>query len=204
MRFEVRDLGFYFKKDRWLFRHLNITILSGERVGIVAPSGFGKSTLARLMAGYLNPVEGEILMDGKPLPQKGSCPVQLIYQHPERAVDPYWTMDKILNEYWKPDESFRKMMRIKEDWLSRKPNELSGGELQRFCIARVLGPQTKLLIADEISTMLDAITQAQIWAILLEHIKRENLGCVVVTHNVALAERICTRQIDLSKDGGGQ
>ena len=143
-------------------------------------------------------------MDGKPLPQKGPCPVQLIYQHPERAVDPYWTMDKILNEYWKPDESFRKMMGIKEDWLSRKPNELSGGELQRFCIARVLGLQTKLLIADEISTMLDAITQAQIWAILLEHIKRENLGCVVVTHNVALAERICTRQIDLSKDGGGQ
>lgn len=86
----------------------------------------------------------------------------------------------------------------------QEPNELSGGELQRFCIARVLGLQTKLLIADEISTMLDAITQAQIWAILLEHIKRENLGCVVVTHNVALAERICTRQIDLSKDGGGQ
>jgi len=114
------------------------------------------------------------------------------------------TYCKILNEYWKPDESFRKMMGIKEDWLSRKPNELSGGELQRFCIARVLGLQTKLLIADEISTMLDAITQAQIWAILLEHIKRENLGCVVVTHNVALAERICTRQIDLSKDGGGQ
>ena len=55
------------------------------------------------------------------------------------------------------------LLGIDQEWLERWPNELSGGELQRFCVARALGPNTRFLIADEMTTMLDAITQAQIW-----------------------------------------
>ena len=53
----------------------------------------GKSTLVKILAGYLKPAKGEILLsDGKPLPKKGVCPVQLIYQHPEKAINPRWRM----------------------------------------------------------------------------------------------------------------
>ena len=71
--------------------------------------------------------------------------------------------------------------------------------MQRFCIARVLSPETKFLICDEITTMLDVITQAQIWQVLLEVSDKSNLGMLVVTHNMALAEKVCTRMIDITK-----
>lgn len=83
--------------------------------------------------------------------------------------------------------------------MNRFPAELSGGELQRFCIARVLGPETKFLICDEISTMLDVITQAQIWAVIKKHAKERNLGMIVVTHNMDLARQVCDRIVELPK-----
>jgi peptide/nickel transport system ATP-binding protein len=84
-------------------------------------------------------------------------------------------------------------MGLEECWMNRFPIELSGGELQRFCIARVLSPDTRILVCDEITTMLDVITQAQIWKLLLDAAEERKLGMLIVTHNMALAERICTR-----------
>ena len=78
---------------------------------------------------------------------------------------------------------------------------LSGGELQRFCIARALGASPRYLIADEISTMLDAVTQAQIWSFLLEECERQNMGLVFVSHSPALTKKIATRVVDLRECG---
>ena len=124
----------------------------------------------------------------------------MIYQHPEKAVNPRWRIQDTLCESWVPDDELLKELRINKDlWFRRWPNELSGGELQRFCVARVLGPQTEFIIADEMSTMLDAITQAQIWSVLLDQIKKRDLGMLAITHNMALAEKICTRIVDLQE-----
>ena len=90
-------------------------------------------------------------------------------------------------------------MGIEKSWLNRWPNELSGGELQRFCIARVLSQETKFLVCDEISTMLDVITQAQIWNLLLKISNKNKLGMLVVTHNIELAKKVCNRIIELPK-----
>ena len=189
----------YTEKSPWTLRDVSLEFREGERTAIVAPSGYGKSTLAKLLAGYEKPVEGEILLDGKSLPEKGFCPVQMIYQHPELAVNPRWKMKKILNECWNPDPELLEGMGIEKSWLTRWPSELSGGELQRFCIARVLSPQTRFLICDEITTMLDVITQAQIWKLLLEISEKRKLGMLVITHNMALAEKVCTRIVNLQK-----
>ena len=69
--------------------------------------------------------------------------------------------------------------------------------MQRFCIARALMAHPKYLIADEISTMLDAITQASIWKVLLEEVERAGMGLMFMTHSPALAERIATRTFHL-------
>jgi peptide/nickel transport system ATP-binding protein len=61
----------------------------------------------------------------------------------------------------------------------------------------VLSPETKFLICDEITTMLDVITQAQIWQLLLEISEKRNLGMIIITHNMALAKQVCTRVIQL-------
>ena len=197
--FELKDVCFRYPKGPWILKNINLEIEEGERVGLVGPSGYGKSTLAQIMAGYLKPVSGSVLWKGEPLPQKGYAPMQLIWQHPERAVNPRWRMKRILSEGWMPEESFLKKIGIEQEWMDRWPIELSGGELQRFCIARALAPQTQFLIAHEMTTMLDVITQAQIWEFLLKETAERNIGLLAVTHNLSLASRICTRVIDLSR-----
>ncbi len=198
MRIEARHVSFrYGERLPWVLKDRSVSLEEGERVGLTGPSGCGKSTLVRLLAGYLKPTEGEILLDGKPLPQKQVSPVQLIYQHPEKAINPRWKMKKVLQESGMYREEVMTALGIEKDWLERYPRELSGGELQRFCVARSLFQGTKFLLADEMSTMLDVITQAQIWNLMLKEVDERGLGLLVVTHNKELAKRVCTRVISL-------
>lgn len=198
MQLNVENISFrYSAKSPWILKDVNLKIESGERVGIVGPSGYGKSTLAKIISGYEKATSGKILLNGKEISKTGFCPVQMIHQHPELSVNPRWKMNKILNECWSPDDEILKRFGIEKEWLKRWPNELSGGELQRFCITRVLAPETKFLICDEITTMLDVISQAQIWNVLLSKAEEENYGMIIVTHNMELAKKICTRIVDL-------
>ena len=105
---------------------------------------------------------------------------------------------RLLNEGWNPDQELLESLGIEQEWLTRWPNELSGGELQRFCVARALGPNTRFLIADEMTTMLDAITQAQIWHAVLEIAKKREMGILVVSHEAKLIQRLCHRVIEFN------
>lgn len=200
MLFEARDISFrYDKKSPWLLKNVSLKVNSGEIVGITAPSGYGKSTLAKVLAGYEKASSGSVTIDGEQIPEKVYCPVQLIFQHPETSVNPRWKMDRILNEAGEVSEAVLEKLGIHRQWLTRWPSELSGGELQRFCIARVLNDRTRFLICDEITTMLDAITQAQIWEVLKEFTKSNDMGVLVITHNPHIIERVCDRVIDLAE-----
>ena len=199
MALEAKNVYFkYERKQPWILEDRSVKIEKGERLAIFAPSGYGKTTLAMMLAGYLEPSKGEILLDGKPLPKNGVCPVQLIYQHPEKAINPRWRLKRVLEESGELREDVLAAFGIENAWLNRFPRELSGGELQRFCVARALMSGADYLICDEISTMLDVITQAQIWRVVLEEAEKRNMGIIAVTHNKHLAERIATRTIDLS------
>ena len=209
---EARDITFGFSGAKPLYEGFSLSVSPGERVAICAPSGFGKTTLCRMLAGYEEPQAGQVLVDGAPLPKRGACPVQMIMQHPELAVDPRMRMADTLAEAH-PDArgkaadvldapEFQHLMEglgIQRKWLTRFPHELSGGELQRFCVARALAANPRYLIADEISTMLDALTQAQIWAFLLDEIGKRNMGLIFVSHSPALTKRIATRIINLAE-----
>ena len=197
MRLEAKNIGFRYGDGPWLFRGVNITIEPGEIVGLVGPSGSGKTTLCRILSGYEAPLEGSITLNGSAISKKAYHPVQLVFQHPEKAVNPRWKMWKVLNEGWEPDQQLLDLLGIEEEWFTRFPRELSGGELQRFCVARALGPKTKFLIADEMTTMLDAITQAQIWQAVLEKFEHSDVGILVVSHDAALVARLCHRVINL-------
>lgn len=198
MSLEARDIVFSYQEEgRPVLNKVSLEVAPTERVGVLAPSGFGKTTLMKVMGGYMQPDSGQVLIDGQPLLQKGYCPVQMIWQHPEKSVNPRLKMREVLEEGDAIEERIIKDLGIEEDWLNRYPQELSGGELQRFCIARALGGRTRYLIADEISTMLDLITQGQIWNFLLEETKRRQIGMVVVSHSQELLDYVCTRQIHL-------
>ena len=194
---EARDVTFRYGAGPVLYDGFSMQVAPGERVHLSAPSGAGTTTLCRLLAGYEVPQAGSILVDGAPLPLRGVCPVQLIGQHPERMLDPRMRMRDSLAEAGAADAGLIARLGIREAWMSRFPHELSGGELQRFCIARALMAEPSYLVADEISTMLDAITQARIWRVIVEEAQRRGCGIVFTTHTGALAERIATRTIAL-------
>lgn len=202
MRLEANDIYFrYNAKSPDVLRGVNFTVDAGERVGLIAPSGYGKTTLAKILAGYEYPTRGEVLLDAAPLPSGGVSPVQLIFQHPEHAINPRWRMRQVLEESGVLCTNIMEKIGIEPSWLTRRPRELSGGELQRFCVARALCASAAFIIADEMSAMLDVITQAQLWHYLLEEAEARRLGLVVVTHNPALAARVCSRVVDLASCG---
>lgn len=200
MNLEARQVTFSYggKKEVPVLKDANISLSSGERVGVKAPSGQGKTTLCRILGGYERPQKGQVLLDGKALREYGTpCPVQMVWQHPETVVDPRLPLGVTLSEAVAPDARLLRALHIREDWFTRYPGELSGGELQRFCLARALHPSVRFLLCDEISAMLDLVTQAQIWDFLLQEAQERNLGLLVVSHSDALLDQVCSRIVTL-------
>lgn len=191
MELKANNISFSYNKKRQILQDFSLSINSNQIIGLMGDSGSGKSTLCKILAGYISHYHGEVTLDGKPIPDRNFCPVQLIFQHPEKTMNPKWKMEKVLNESWMPPQDLKDTFGLKEHWLTRWPNELSGGELQRFSILRALNPKTKFIIADEISTMLDAVTQVQIWEALITHCKANDIGILAVSHDKELLEVLC-------------
>lgn len=224
----ARDLTFSYPGSEKLFEGFSLDVEPGERVAIVAPSGAGKTTLCRLLAGYLAPQAGEVLVDGAALaeyPKREPRPVQLIWQHPEQAFDPLVCMGRSLAEGGVATrrgakgslsaasrdtegslpasrdtsnlecEQLLERFGIRRPWLDRFPHELSGGELMRFCIVRALLTRPRYLVCDEMTAMLDAVTQAELWREVLGVASECDMGIIFVSHSPALVRRIATREV---------
>ena len=213
MSLVAQDIHFAYPGGCELYGGFSLHVEPGERVALTAPSGAGKTTLCRILAGYLMPQRGSVIVDGMELvsaarglrPQHGPRPMQLIWQHPEQAFDPYMRLGASLLEasegntvrnasVW--DEAQRTLFDrfgIREAWLSRFPHELSGGELMRLAIVRALLVGPRYLICDEMTAMLDAVTQAQVWRALIDIACECDMGLVIVSHSPALVARVATR-----------
>lgn len=191
-----KGVSFRYKGGKELFHNLDFSLREGEKVCVFAKSGFGKSTFAKILSGYQKPASGNVYLGDVPIEEKGYSPVQLVYQHPEKSVNPKWTVEQILQEGGPYNSEMLHKFGIDDSFLTRFPHELSGGELQRICIVRALKEGTKFLICDEITTMLDTINQANIWKCVLEEVDRKNIGLIVITHNLNLANKLCNRVLD--------
>ena len=188
-------IKFEYRKNTPVIQDFNLCIEPGERVVLFGPSGQGKTTMCKLLTGFLTPMSGTIRVDDQPLSRRKARSVQMIWQHPEQSVDPRLKMGETLKEAGDIDKQLLERLGIESNWLSRYPSELSGGEIQRFCIARALRVDIKYLVADEITTMLDPISQAQIWDFLLAETRRRNIGILAVTHDQLLVEKIADRVV---------
>ena len=192
MKLKATNISFkYPSAKNYLLKDINLELDNEKIMGLIGDSGSRKSTLCKILSGYVQKYEGEVSFDDAPLPKKGFKPVQLIYQHPEKVMNPKWKMKDVLGESWDVDEKTLSEFGIQKSWLTRFPQELSGGELQRFSVLRALNPKTKFIIADEMTTMLDAITQVQILDSVLKLVKERNMGFLLVSHDMDLVNTIC-------------
>lgn len=192
---EAQDLHFAYRRGPPLLAGLSLTLRPGEVVGLSGRSGSGKSTLGRLLAGYLAPLRGRVLVDGV-APPPGWSPVQYVHQSAIFSVDPRWRIGRIVEEGWMPDDATREAFGVSRRWYDRFPHEVSGGELQRIGLLRALAPATRYLVADEVTAMLDPITQAEIWRALLAR-RAAGLAILAISHDAPLLARVATRQIAL-------
>ena len=96
---EAKNIHFSYNKQHKILDNISMSFGIDEIVSLIGPSGCGKSTFSKILAGYIKPDSGEVLFNNSLLPKSGYCPVQLIYQHPEKAVNPKWHMKQILKEY---------------------------------------------------------------------------------------------------------
>lgn len=203
MQLTGKNISFKYSSQKdFIFHNLNISIDNSKITGLIGDSGSGKSSLCKILSSYIHNYEGEVTLDNKELPKSGFNPVQLIFQHPEKTMNPKWKMGDVLKESWDVDESLLEDFAIQKSWLNRWPNELSGGELQRFSLLRALNPKTKFLIADEMSTMLDAVTQVQIFDSVIDIVKERNMGLMIVSHDHDLIDTICDNVLYLEDING--
>ncbi|ABZ78264.1 ABC transporter related [Shewanella halifaxensis HAW-EB4] len=173
----------------------DIYLPRGEVLGISGPSGVGKSSLASVLAGMIT---ADVELLELPMRQVNQAnPVQWLIQQSEFAFNPRLTLKASLNESWK-GEAYLPLLSeygLEASWLARRPNQLSGGQLQRFNLIRALVPTTEYLICDEVTAHLDMVTQAEFWQQLLVCAKRRNIGLLVISHDEYLLNAICQQVI---------
>lgn len=193
---------------------VSLTIYEGEVVALVGETGSGKTTLGRLLTGLLSADNGSIrfmgqdlnTLKGKPLKQLRQK-IQAIPQDPFDSVNPLFMVRQIIREPLDIQQIGSRAERentvldamlalglpTDDDFLSRRPQELSGGQLQRVVIARALVLQPKLLIADEPVSMLDPSEQARLMNVL-KHVQNEQgMGLLLISHDLALVRKVANR-----------
>ena len=184
----------------------SLRLFPGETLGLLGESGSGKSTLGQMLVGLIRPDEGTILYRGQTLsyPFKGipRQKIQILFQHPEVSFNPQLTLHQSLSEPFRlrgkaaTDEALTACIGrfgLYPEHLERRPGALSGGELQRAALARVLVMEPEVILLDEPTSMLDVITQAQIVDFLRRYQKEHGTSYIFITHSTSLAEQVCHR-----------
>lgn len=210
---KVFESGFWLKKSVAAVDGVDLEIGRNETIALVGESGSGKTTFGKMLLLLLESTEGQIFLNGVELTklkkrelQNIRKDLQLIPQHPEVSFDQRWKVyDSIaepmrIHQVVKSKADERKkvfellnMVGLKEDHLDRYPHELSGGELQRVMIARVLSLSPKIIVADEPTSMLDVSVQAQILNLLMDLQKKFDLSILFITHDLEVARKVSNR-----------
>jgi peptide/nickel transport system ATP-binding protein len=192
---EARDLAQRFGPHT-LFEGLSLQLRAGERVAITGPSGSGKTTLGNLLMGLVKPTSGTVVRASglKPLA------FQKLYQDPLAAFAPSLALRTALQDLMRlhrvPSDALPQLLdRLALDpaLLERRPAQVSGGELQRIALARVLLLQPALVFADEPTSRLDPITQQQTMGLLTSTLAERGGALLLVTHDPVLARKASDR-----------
>ena len=185
-----------------VLRGVDLTLRRGELVAVLGPSGCGKTTLGDLLLGLLRPDGGVVHR----APGLAPWRFQKLYQDPPSAFAPRQTMRQALRDLgrlhgiaWAAFEALAERLRLAPVLFDRRPDAMSGGELQRFAILRALAVEPVFLFADEPTSRLDPLTQQEVAMHLRELVSERNLSLLLVTHDAAIARTLADRVIRLDQ-----
>lgn len=204
--------GYFSKLQNIAVKEADISIDYGETVGLLGDSGSGKSTIGQILAGLIKPSGGRLYFQNEEItyPFKGDLrrQIQILFQHPEVSFNPKISLIKSMEEPYKfYGMEFSKSILCKdiekfglyEEHLERLPSELSGGELQRAALARILTVKPSFIVLDEPTSMLDVISQAQMIQLLREVQESQGTSYLFITHDVKLCEIFSDRIYKINK-----
>ncbi len=197
---------------------IDLKIRRGRTVALVGESGSGKSTLARVITGLLPPLKGRVLYEGQALPpalknrsREMLRQSQMIYQMPDTALNPRHKVRMVLGRplsfYFgmkgkeRDDRIYELLEQIElpKKYIDRYPNELSGGEKQRICIARALAAKPDLIICDEPTSALDQLVAEGILKLLQALQKELRVSYLFITHDLATVKAISDEMVVMLK-----
>lgn len=218
---KIKDVNVSFKSERQekifgttrkqVLFDISLDIPKGTCLGILGESGSGKSTLGRVMCGLLKPDKGNIYLEGEPVygSKKGKKNLQnklsIVFQDYTTSANPRFRVKEIIGEGISVHErktkekvdrisetkKLLKLVGLNEEYIERFPHELSGGQLQRVCIARAVACNPDIILFDEAISSLDAHTQVQVMDILKELKEKLNLTYIFITHDLTSVTYLC-------------
>ena len=198
------------KVNEKVLEDIDLKVRRARTVALVGESGSGKSTLARVITGLLPPLEGKVIYNGKELPPalKSRKPetlriMQMIYQMPDTALNPRQRVRDVIGRpltfYFgmkgkEKEDRIRELLEMIElspkKYIDRYPDELSGGEKQRVCIARALAAKPELIICDEVTSALDQLVAEEILKLLQDLQNELRVSYLFITHDLATVKAI--------------
>lgn len=208
----VSALSHQYARSEWVLNDVAMSLKTGETVALLGRSGCGKSTLARLLVGLESPSQGEVFWQGESLSTLNRArqkafrrEIQMVFQDAISAVNPRKTVSEILREPMRHLLSLSRTeqlararellqaVELDDSLLNQRPPQLSGGQLQRVCLARALAVEPRLLILDEAVSNLDLVLQANVIRLLKKLQQQFGTACLFITHDLRLVERFCDR-----------
>ncbi len=184
-----------------LFSSTDVSLRAGEVLAITGPSGCGKTTLGNILLGLVAPDTGQVTPTSNARPYQ----FQKLYQDPPSAFAPGLTMRTAINDVSKlhnlSTEKIAPLMqqlKLSPNLLSRKPSEISGGELQRFALLRLLLLKPVFIFADEPTSRLDPITQQSTMQLLCSAASEQFCAVLLVTHDADIAAKAAHRVSNIS------
>ncbi|CAL9613945.1 Nickel import system ATP-binding protein NikE [Streptomyces sp. enrichment culture] len=209
---ELRAITAGYDRRAPVVRDATLTVAPGEAVGLLGPSGCGKSTLARVAALLHRPDAGTLLLDGTPVrhwrhraPRALRTAFGVVFQQPRLSADPRLRLTDLIAEPLRATGRRAEVpVRVPEladtvgltgDLLTRRPHEVSDGQLQRACLARALVLRPRWLVCDEMTAMLDASTTAALVAVVEDYRAATGAGLLAVGHDRILLDRWCDRTV---------
>jgi peptide/nickel transport system ATP-binding protein len=214
---KIYRVGTFGGKELRAVNDVSFEVKDGEVTALIGESGSGKSTIGKMILRLVSTTSGTISLDGSDISAlKGNTlkeyyrKVQGVFQDPFSSYNPIFKADRlfkiihdefypeIMGQEWdnKVENSLKAVDLNPEHVLNKFPHQLSGGQLQRFLIARALLLDIQFLVADEIISMLDASTRIDVLNLLAD-LKTRGLSILFITHDLSLANYISERAVIL-------